>query len=79
MMNGIPHSNHQQINHLQNQPGHLIQTSSSQGQGVPQQSSSQAWYAAGGRVESGNQPSSSNLLQGQKNNLHQQQLNGIYL
>ena len=72
-MNGI-NSNHQQINQLQSKSGHLINTSSasSEGQRVPQQNIVQAWYTSDGRIESGNTTSSRSIVQGQPNNMNQQ-------
>ena len=79
MMNGISNSGHQQLNHLQNQSGHLIQTSSvpCQVQRVPQQNSAQAWYTADSRIESANRPPSSTMVQGQKSHFNQLQHNGM--
>ena len=80
-MNGISNSDHQKLNHLQKQSGHLIQTSSAscQVQRVPQQNSAQAWYTSDGRIEPANRPPSSTMLQGQKNHLNQLQPNGMKL
>ena len=81
MMNGISNSDHQKMHHLKNQPGHLIQTSSAscQVQRVPQQNSAHTWYTTDGRIESGNRPPSSTMIQGQKNHLNQLQHNGMKL
>ena len=81
MMNGISNSGQQQLNHLQNQSAHLIQTSSAscQVQRVPQQNSAHTWYTTDGRIESGNRPPSSNMLQCQKTHLNQLQHNGMNL